>query len=89
MARATLDNGRVAIEATDTGNARTRLMGIKLSTPDGKREWTAQEGCSYLLPGDTQLWTVGLAGALSKAPLRLRARTDVGTVEGKLEVEAP
>ncbi len=64
-------------------------MGIKLSTPDGKWDWTVQDGFSYLLPGDTRRWTVGPVGALSKAPLRLRARTDVDTVEAKLEVEAP
>lgn len=77
-----LADGRIQLQATNTGNAHIQVGAVELSSSERSSPVLQQSVATYVLPGSTRSWT--LKSAVEVRPgsiLRLHASTDAGNVQ--------
>lgn len=82
---ARLGDGRIQVQATNTGNAHVQVGSVELSSPGSSSPVVSQSVSTYVLPGNTRSWTFKSSGALSAgSTLELHASTDGGDVQARV-----
>jgi len=82
-----LADGRIQLQATNTGSAHVQIGAIDLSSPSSTSPIVHQSVATYVLPGNTHSWTFkGAAGVEAGSILQLRATTDSGDLQAKVAV---
>jgi fimbrial chaperone protein len=85
-----LADGRIHLQATNSGDAHVQIGAIELSFADGASPVVRQSVATYLLPGSTRGWTFKSAADVpSGSALRLRASTDAGDVQARIMLREP
>lgn len=82
-----LHDGRIQLQATNTGSAHVQIGSIELTSPRSASPIVEQSVATYVLPGNTRGWTFkSTVGVDAGSVLRLRATTDSGDVQAKVAV---
>jgi fimbrial chaperone protein len=82
-----LADGRIQLEATNTGSAHVQIGSLELSSPPSASPIVRQSVATYVLPGNTRSWTFKTtAGVAAGSILQLRATTDSGDLQAKVAV---
>ena len=82
-----LADGRIEVQATNTGNAHVQIGALELSSADGAAPLVQKSVATYVLPGSTRDWTLkSTADVPAGSILRIHATTDGGDVQGKVTV---
>ena len=82
-----LADGRIQLQATNTGSAHVQIGSLELSSPPSALPIVRQSVATYVLPGNTRSWTFKTtAGVAAGSILQLRATTDSGDVQAKVAV---
>ena len=82
-----LADGRIQLQATNTGSAHVQIGSLELSSPPSASPIVRQSVATYVLPGNTRSWTFKTtAGVAAGSILQLRATTDSGDVQAKVAV---
>lgn len=80
-----LADGRIQLQATNTGTAHVQVGSIELSSPTANTPVVNESVSTYVLPGNTRTWTFKSAVAVSAgATLELHASTDGGNLQAKV-----
>lgn len=84
---ARLVDGRIRLQATNSGNAHVQVGAIELSSAAGASPVVRQSVATYVLPGNTRGWTFKSAVDVPVGTiLRLDAATDGGDVRATVRV---
>ena len=82
-----LADGRIQLEATNTGSAHVQIGSLELSSAPSASPIVRQSVATYVLPGNTRSWTFKTtAGVAAGSILQLRATTDSGDLQAKVAV---
>jgi fimbrial chaperone protein len=82
-----LADGRIQLQATNTGSAHVQIGSLELSSPPSASPIVRQSVATYVLPGNTRSWTFKTtAGVAAGSILQLRATTDSGDLQAKVAV---
>lgn len=82
-----LADGRIQLQATNTGNAHVQIGALELSAAGSASPLVHQSVATYVLPGDTRGWTLKTSvGVDAGSILQLRATTDSGDLQAKVTV---
>ncbi len=85
-----LADGRIHLQAVNTGDAHVQIGAIELSLADGASSLVRQSVATYVLPGNARGWTFkSSADVPPGSALRLRASTDAGEVQARVTVSEP
>lgn len=80
-----LADGRIRIQATNTGAAHVQIGAIELTPAGGASPVVRQSVATYVLPGNARSWTFA---STAKVPpgsiLQLHASTDAGDVQARI-----
>ena len=80
-----LADGRIHLQATNTGGAHVQIGAIELSSLDGASPVVRESVATYVLPGNTRDWTFKSAADVPVgSTLRLLASTDSGDVQARI-----
>lgn len=80
-----LADGRIQLQATNTGSAHVQVGSIELSLPGSASPAVTESVATYVLPGNARSWTFKSAVALPvRSVLTLQASTDGGDVQAKV-----
>lgn len=82
-----LADGRIQLQATNTGSAHVQIGSFELSSPPSASPIVRQSVATYVLPGNTRSWTFKTtAGVAGGSILQLHATTDSGDLQAKVAV---
>ena len=80
-----LADGRIQIQATNTGAAHVQVGAIELTPAGGASPVVRQSVATYVLPGNAHSWTFASAAkVLAGSMLELHASTDSGDVQARI-----
>lgn len=80
-----LADGRIQLQATNTGSAHVQVGSIQLSLPGSAAPAVRESVATYVLPGNARSWTFKSSVALPVGSvLALQASTDGGDVQAKV-----
>lgn len=80
-----LADGRIQLQAMNTGGAHVQIGAIELSSLDGVSPLVRQSVATYVLPGNARDWTFKpTADVPTGSALRLLAATDSGDVQARI-----
>lgn len=79
----------ITLQATNTGDAHLRLMGIRLQPVGDEHRVMKQQIVGYLLPDQSRHWDIPISMPLPDGPLHLSAIAKPNIPEVDLELESP
>jgi fimbrial chaperone protein len=87
---AALADGRILLQATNTGRAHVQIGELELSSAGGTSPFIRQSVATYVLPGNTRAWMLkGAPGVAAGAVIRMVAQTDGGELRASLTLAPP
>ena len=81
-------NRELRLDVANSGTAHIRLETVEIAEAGTARSLARQDLSAYLLPNDTLHWTLDSGLPIPPEPLIIRAKTDAGDIESRIQLES-